>query len=61
MKYVIVGLLLTIPALAEWNWEGRDHWRYAMDEARREIGRGEARRRAADQVEQPQCIFHIVR
>ncbi len=35
MKYILVGLLLAIPALAEWQWEGREEARRAMAEARR--------------------------
>jgi hypothetical protein len=35
MKYLAIGLLLCLPALADWQWEGRDEVRRAMTEARR--------------------------
>src|ERR1051326_9335130 len=52
MKYIVAGLLLVLalPALAEWNWEGRDEWRRSVAaEARRhhaEVMREAARVRA---------------
>src|SRR5260370_8393434 len=45
MKYVAIALLLVIPALADWRWEGREEARQAMAEARR--ARSEARREVA--------------
>ena len=42
MKYAAIALLLAIPALADWRWEGRDEAREAVAEARR--ARMEARR-----------------
>src|ERR1035441_7132603 len=43
MKWVlVVALLLAVPALADWRWEGREDVRAAMAEARR--ARAEARR-----------------
>src|ERR1035441_648729 len=42
MKWVlVVALLLAVPALADWRWEGREDVRAAMAEARR--ARAEAR------------------
>src|ERR1017187_1089810 len=47
MKWVlVVALLLAVPALADWRWEGREDVRAAMAEARR--ARAEARRELAE-------------
>ena len=50
MKYVLIGLLLAIPALAAWDWEGRYQWNSAVAEARREAARAraEVRREVAE-------------
>ena len=47
MKYlVVIALLVAMPLLADWRWEGRDQARQAVAEARR--ARAEAMREMAE-------------